>query len=288
MGIYDRDYYETDAVRPLRPWDSHSVVTMLIVANVVVFVADFLLTANSSAVTRSLTLRATALTQPWLWWQFLTYGFAHADLGHLIFNMISLYFLGRAVEDRLGKWEFLRFYLATLILCGIVWSGLHFGENLHLLGASGAVTAVSMLFVFFYPHATLYLWMVVPVKAWVLGVVIIVWNLFTPTTSDGSVAYDVHLAGAALAAGYHFGRWKFGFLVRWWDSARHSLRARMRGIRVHRPAGTGPSEPAGKSDDDREADRILEKIYRDGEASLTRRERKFMEQYSRKVRQRRK
>jgi len=290
MGIYDREYYRPDTVRPLRPWDNHSAVAMLIIANVVLFVADFLFTANSSALTRSLTLHPSALTHPWLWWQFATYGFAHADLGHLIFNMISLYFLGRAVEDRLGKWEFLRFYMVTLVLCGIVWSGMHVGEDLYLLGASGAVTAVSMLFVFFYPQATLLLWMVVPIKAWVLGVLIIVGNLFTPMTSDGSVAYDVHLVGAALAAGYHFGHWNLRFLVDWWGTARRFWQARSRGLRVHRPAPRDGqhAEPVGKTDEDLEADRILEKIYRDGEASLTRQERKFMERYSRKMRQRRK
>jgi hypothetical protein len=213
----------------------------------------------------------------------LTYGFVHNDMGHIFFNMLSLYFLGRSVEDRLGKWEFLRFYLVALLLCGIVWCALHAGNPQILLGASGATTAVTMLFVFFFPQANLLLMMAIPVKAWMVGVLIIVLNVFTPNMESG-VAYDVHLVGAALAAAYFFGGFNFRFMESFFCGASTQKRQQRRGMKVYRPKQDSRAESSG---DDQESDRILDKIHREGQDSLTPAERKFMERYSRQVRQRR-
>lgn len=291
MGIYDRDYYQDDQFRPMRPWDNRSMVTLLIFANIAVFVANFLFTARTGELSRFLSLDATTLTNPVNWWQYVTYGFVHDYSGgfprHILFNMLSLYFLGRSVEeDKLGKWEFFRFYMVTLILCGILWSGLHYGEPTHLLGASGAVTAVVMLFVFHYPQATVQLFFAIPVKAWVLGVLVIVSNLFSTTAmgenGEPRVAVDVHLIGAAFAAAYFYGRWNFGGIGRFFAGFKQAAKVKRSGLKVHDPKSTAPP-----SKDEEEMDRLLRKITAEGEESLTKKERKFMERYSREVRKRR-
>lgn len=280
MGIYDREYYQ-DEVRPLRPWDGKSMVTILIIINVAVHIANFVLTSNNDAITRFLAVRSDTIMTPMTWWRFITYGFSHqAGIGHLLFNMISLYFLGRSVEDRLGKWEFLRFYLIALSLCGVLWSVSHSEGS--LIGASGACTAVAMLFVFCFPQATLLLYMAIPVKAWVLGIVIIVGNLFQPTSptpGEAQVAYDVHLVGAAFAAVYFFGKLNFSSLGAVFGNLKSNYRKSRSKLKVHRP--DTPDRDA------LESDRILDKIYREGEESLTSKERKFMEKYSKRIRQKR-
>ncbi|GIX00367.1 MAG: rhomboid family intramembrane serine protease [Pirellulaceae bacterium] len=295
MGIYDREYYGDSRGDPLARFSGHSIVTLLIAANATVFVANFLFSGSSDALTRFLMLSPSVLWEPWNWWRLITYGFAHSSLQHILFNMLSLFFLGRAVEIRLGRWEFLRFYLVTIVVCGLVWCVLHLGQDVNVLGASGAVTAISMLFVFFYPQATLLIWGVLPVKAWVVGVFIIVFNVMTPATSRGGIAFDIHLVGAALAAGYYFGRWNFASVGNLWHSWGTRLRAWSRGLHVRRgdgdfsgsSASVRPKRSSGtRTADDEEADRILRKIYEQGESSLTRQERKFMETYSRKVRER--
>ncbi len=285
MGIYDRDYYQAEQLSPLRPWDNKSMVTLLIIANLALYVANFLFSSSSNALTTTLALDSQSLWKPALWWQLLTYGFVHDPrrITHILFNMVSLYFLGRQVEERLGKWEFFRFYMLSIIICGAVWCGIHGEENLDLYGASGATTAVTMLFVFYYPQANLLLMMAFPVKAWVVGVLVIVNNLFMPMTSDGSIAYDVHLVGAALAAGYFFGGWNFGVLGTLFGNAQSMVKQKRSGLKVHRP-DRDADEP---SKDDIELDRILDKIHREGQDSLTSREQKFMERYSRQVRRRR-
>ena len=120
-----------------------------------------------------------------------------------------------------GRKEFLRLYLVTLVVGSIVWalryqlSGASSQAPEHvLLGASGAVTAVVLLFVLHNPTRTILLMFVLPVPAWVIGVLIIGGDLMQMLSSTGqrTVAFDVHLAGAAFAIlyyrlGWNLGRW---------------------------------------------------------------------------------
>lgn len=284
MGIYDRDYYQEDEVRPLRPWDNNSMVNLLIIANFALFAANFLFTARTNDFTYSISLLPTDIVTPLNLWRLVSNGFAHYDIWHIIFNMMALYFLGRSVEDRLGKWEFFRFYMATIIVCSAAWAGIHYGEEVRLLGASGATTAVSMLFVFMYPQARLLLMMAVPVPAWVVGIIIVVTNLMRPTSMqlDGgaSTAFDVHLIGIGMAAAYFFLGLSFRGVASFFSDARKSWKVKRSNLKVHRPQ----ESRATTAKEDAESDRILAKISSEGQDSLTNKERKFLETYSRKVR----
>jgi membrane associated rhomboid family serine protease len=216
-------------------------------------------------------------------WRLLTYGFVHdpANIFHLFWNMLSLWMLGRAVEDRYGKAEFLRVYLTAVVGAGLVWLIRHSlwkDDASVVLGASGAVTCVVMLFVFLYPKVQVYFWGVLPVPAWVLGLILVLGDLMAG--SGPNVAYDVHLAGAAWAAIYFFR----GIHLRWMEQPWSRLKTIFQGwvrpdVKLHDPEATAK--------DDAEADRILDKIHRQGQSSLTSSERRFMEKYSRRVRQRR-
>ena len=283
MGIYDRPYYREGGLPPVAPWDQRSMVSLLIIANVAIFITNLLLTNRSGTITNLLALDPLVMQQPLQWYRVLSYGFAHSsrDVMHIVFNMASLYFLGRSVEDRYGRWEFLRFYLVAIALGGLYWAIRTWGGGPSMLGASGGVTAVCMLFVFCFPRVEILLMGVIPMPAWVLGVLIIVGNVLG---GRGGVAYDVHLVGAAFATAYFYGNLNFAFVEHFADRARVSWKQKQRGFKVHRPQEP-PEAPLGK--DELEADRILAKIHQQGQDSLTAAERKFMESYSRRVRERR-
>lgn len=286
MGIYDRDYYHGDQLRPLRPWDTRTMVTMLIIANVAVFVANFLFTARGGELMNALSLRSDDLQNPLKWYHFVTYGFAHdpGGISHILFNMLSLYFLGQSVEHKYGKWEFLRFYMAAIVLGGIVWCSMRLGETTGLLlGASGGTTAVAMLFVYSFPQATLHLYGIIPVKAWILGILIIAGNVFG---GSAGVAYDVHLVGAVFATAYFFAGWNLGAITGIFQGVQTRVKQQRRGLKVHRPRTQEPD--ASPSQDELESDRLLDKIHREGKDSLTSRERAFLERYSRDMREKRK
>lgn len=283
MGIYDRNYYR-DELPELKPWDRYSMVTNLIIVNVALMVINLVFSNADNGVINALQLRSTDLYEPWNWYRLLTYGFVHnpEGIGHILFNMLALYFLGQAVEQRYGRWEFLRFYLVTIVIGGLIYCLRHMiiqsaGVGA-VLGASGGVVGVVMLFVYNYPQATLMIWGILPVKAWVIGVLTVLVNIVA--TRD-QVAHDVHLTGIACATAYYFSGANLGVLVSGWSQLRGSLKRKPK-LRVH----TANDEPAA-SRDEVEADRLLDKIYREGQASLSAQEQQFLEQYSRRVRQKR-
>jgi len=296
MGIYDRDYYREESEPGLSLRTPQSMVISLVVVNVVVFLVNGLFTppegpGDPGLINRALALSSDTLARPWLWWQFLTYGFAHADIGHILFNMLGLFFLGRAVEQFYGRAEFLRLYLVMLVLgsvgfaltnelLGVPWSG--------LIGASGAVSGVIMLFVLNFPHQTLLLFPIpIPIKAWVLGVLLVGGNVlgtlggWGTSTDGGTVATGVHLIGIGFAYLYFRNRWSLrrlgpGLVRLDWLKRRPHLR-------VHHPADDDDPDQRLSA----EVDRILEKIHREGESSLTRKERRTLESASRQYQRRR-
>jgi len=126
VGIYDRDYYRQE--RPgVSTYAPRSVVTALIVVNVVVWIADAFSSPTALGgrwLSDHLAVHNDTLIHPWLWWQFLTAGFTHSpvEFQHILGNMLVLFFLGRDVEDRYGSKEFLRIYLAMVVFASVVWS----------------------------------------------------------------------------------------------------------------------------------------------------------------------
>jgi membrane associated rhomboid family serine protease len=302
VGIYDRDYLRDEYEQQRRGFSvgaPHSVTVALIAVNVAMFVVNALFTPPDKAIphdlgwlTETLAVSNLTLKQPLLWWQFLTNGFAHADLQHIFFNMLQLFFLGKFVEDFYGKWEFLRFYLATIVFGSIVWS---IGKVIFppppmvvqsALGASGAICGVVMLFVLNYPNVRLNLFPIpIPIKAWVMGVLLIAMNIglaLVPTEYGGNIAWNVHLAGIAFAYLYFRGHWNLGKLFQSLLKKPEFL-SRPK-LRVHKPE-VEDSEPLDLAD---EVDRLLDKIHQHGESSLTKQERRLLEIASKKYQKRRK
>jgi membrane associated rhomboid family serine protease len=291
MGLYDRDYSREEeewgySAAGSRPRGVQSITVVLIIINVVVYFADQLLRPNF-ALMNVLAVSPESLYKPWMWWQFVTAAFAHSPYGinHILFNMFALFVFGRDVEAKLGRKEFLRYYLTAAVLGNVVFSLLRLLPVLPYgtcLGASGAVTAVVILYILYWPRNTLLLFFVLPVPAWLVGVFLIgsdVLGAATPPPEDGPrVGHDVHLTGAALAFGYWYFSWHFGVLVpqRWLSGVR-SRWSRPR-LKVH------ASEPS-YDNLDAEADRVLEKVHQQGEGSLTPAERRTLEAYSRRMRQ---
>jgi membrane associated rhomboid family serine protease len=289
VGIYDRDYYRRN-----QPGFSlrmpQSMVVTLIIINVALFLIDGFFFPHTHDLTKNLSLTNETLWRPWMWWQFITYGFVHdpGNIMHIIANMAGLFFLGRNVEQLYGSKEFLRIYLVMILLgsvCFALGSAItnaisHQNAPYALLGASGAVSGVTILFVLNFPHATLMLIPIpIPIKAWVIGVLIVVYNLFGAIASYGNVAFGVHLAGIAFAWLYFQNHWNLGrFFGNIFRMPKFPSRPK---FRVH-----NPDEQSETPDLNAEVDRILEKISREGEGSLTRKERRTLETASKQYQNR--
>jgi membrane associated rhomboid family serine protease len=285
MGYQDRPYFNESPWGERQPlkFSQYSMVTKLIIINVAVWLLD-LFTATSKGgnwLGDSLSLHTDWWQRPWEFFQFLTYGFVHAPIqskvgvSHILFNMLTLFFLGRRLEERYGSREFLRVYLAAIVVAGLVWFLVHLANpgKAALQGASGGVSAVLALFIFNYPREKLLVMGAIPVPAWLIGVIALLSDIGNSVSSESTIAGEAHLAGAAFAALYFYRGWN---LERFDWSGWFQRRSR---LKVHRPRDDYQSLQE-------QVDVILEKISRQGEASLTRRERKKLEQLSKEIRQR--
>ncbi len=138
--------------------------------------------------------------------EYLTYQFRHGDMMHLAGNMLFLWIFGNAVCDRMGSLNYVVFYLAGGVFAGLVFA---YSNNNPLLGASGAIAAVTTAFLVLFPrvHITLLLWLfiVMPLQLPAMAVIvfkIILWdNIVAPRFDSGmvsNVAYSAHLGGYAF------------------------------------------------------------------------------------------
>ncbi len=179
----------------------------LIIVNVIVF----LFTMISDQVYASLAMIPGYIVYKHYYWQFLTYMFVHGGFSHLFFNMFGLYIFGIPVEKQLGSKEFLLFYLLIGTLSGIFSfiAYLIAGVNVILVGASGSIFAVMLAFAVFYPHARIFVFGILPVKAPVLVVIYAAIELFNQVVgTSAGVAHLTHLAGFGFAFFYMYVRLK--------------------------------------------------------------------------------
>lgn len=286
MGIYDRPYYRDDSSRPgVQLAAPKTMVGKLILLNAVVFLAMVFFHLDSWLV-----VTADVAMRPALWWKFLTCGFAHdpTNWQHIFFNMFMLYMFGREVESVYGGPRFLQVYLFALLMGSVIWTfSTYFivknaggdPQGAAMLGASGAVVSIFVLFCLNFPHRRLFIMMLFPAPAWVVGVAYVLMDISGVVSPRQNVAYLVHLVGAACGFIYFFyGTSGDRFLSRITTPLRGWVTGRR--LKVYR----------GSDEVDRlavDADRILEKLHRDGESSLTPRERRILESYSRQVREQR-
>ena len=132
------------------------------------------------------------------YYRLLTSGFIHADYSHLIFNMLTLYFFGKFVEEAMGsiigRYGFLALYLGGIIISDIP-SFLKNRNNSHYasLGASGGVSSVVFAFILFAPWA----WFAFPpVPAIVYGIGYLVYCVYMGKKGGDRVNHDAHFWGA--------------------------------------------------------------------------------------------
>lgn len=234
-------------------------------------------------------------------WRLVTYAFLH-DRGwiwHLVFNMVVLWSFGSAIEELIGRREFLMFYL-----CGAIFSGvchilfcMAIHSNSTAVGASGALMGVAMLFAIYYPTAPIYVYFISVEARWLIVLYLVfdsypvLMGLSGHGNRDG-IAHAAHLGGLGFGFLYYKMHWRLTDwlprrggpswgqqFVKWWNRPQ---------VRVYRPPVERPMDdrpierPSASSrtinsrDMERRVDEILKKIKDQGEASLTEEERNML------------
>ena len=93
----------------------------------------------------------------WKPWQLVTYMFMHGGIGHLFFNMYTLFIFGSVLENVWGTKKFLTFYFVTGIGAALVNIGVQYltGSFALTVGASGAIYGILMGYAMLYPDSRL-------------------------------------------------------------------------------------------------------------------------------------
>ncbi len=131
----------------------------------------------------------------------VTHGFIHADMQHLLFNMITLFFFGRAIEpvfvERIGVIGFAAFYLSAIVMAIMPTYFRHrHDSHYRSLGASGAVSAVLFSYILFAPWSLIFVFFI-PVPAIVYAVAYVGYSIWMDRRGGDNVNHSAHLWGAA-------------------------------------------------------------------------------------------
>ena len=198
--------------------------------------------------------------------------------------MICLWMFGRLIEGIYGRREVLWVYLLGVFLsgvCHLLWQLASGGDATPMVGASGGVMAVMVLSAIHFPRIKVLLFLIIPVELGKLVVGLVLLDVLRATGvfgGDTHIAYMAHLGGAAF--GYVYFRSGIR-LSSGWEGRLGKFRLWRR--RVVRPSVRVYQPPVDGFDD--QVDAVLEKISRQGEASLTDGERDLLMEASRRKRQ---
>ena len=131
-------------------------------------------------------------------YRMMTSGFLHADVMHLVFNMLTLYFFANSVIFTLGAQYFLLIYVASLLLGNILSYYFHRNEpHYSALGASGAVSGVLYASILLFPNNSLYIMFIpFPVKAYIVGICYLIFSIYGMKKRLGNIGHDAHFGGA--------------------------------------------------------------------------------------------
>ena len=144
-----------------------------------------------------------AVSQRHQYWRLASYGLLHADLSHLLFNMITLFFFGRLIEQVMvqltGSWLTYPLFYLTALVVSILPSYLRnqSNRNYFSLGASGAVSAVLFAFILIQPWSLIFVFFI-PAPAILYAVFYVGYSIWMDRKGGDRINHSAHLAGAAF------------------------------------------------------------------------------------------
>jgi len=305
MSWRDRDYAQTPVYGSTwrGPYASRliggSIVTTLIAINVAIYVGEALIPSLHVFLQgREVLTRLGAAYQHGfgeLWanavlrgqiWRLFTAQYLHAGLAHIFINMLVLHFLGRPLERMWSAKRFFCIYtmcgLAGNIFFTILASQNWINPDIPAIGASGCIYGLLGAVAVMFPHATVYIYFLFPMKirtaAIIFGGIAFITVLSRGANYGGEAC---HLAGLVV------GVWWALKGERWW--ARTEWRKpRMPGrLRTPKPArSTFTREVQERRIDAGEVDRILKKVHDVGIHGLSQAEKDYLREATERQRER--
>ena len=290
----------------------NNAIAQIIIINVIVFLvmltlSIFLKVSGGAEIYRSLEELLmlpsdlnSFLFQPW---SIITYFFLHADLFHILFNMLVLYWFGKLIVEYLGSDKVISLYvlggLAGGLLYLIIYNTLPFYESQQIsrmLGASAGVYAIITAAATLLPNYTFHLLLIGPVKIKYIAFFYVILS-FSQTVGANAGGEWAHLAGAAMGyvyikqiqKGQDLGGWILQIIDFFKSFFRQSSKIKVthrskprKKAKAATEANHNRSPPSTHTSEQDEIDAILDKISQKGYESLTKEEKQKLFNASKK------
>lgn len=127
----------------------------------------------------------------------LSSGFLHANMTHLIFNMLTLWFFAPVVINHLGSFSFILVYFGSLIFGSLLTMIFHKNDyGYRAVGASGAVTGVLYSAILLQPDMMLGIFFIIPMPAYVFGILYLLYSIYGMKAKNDNIGHTAHFGGA--------------------------------------------------------------------------------------------
>lgn len=166
---------------------------------------------NNPQLIDKFSFKPSEIKQNRAYYRIFTHIFFHADSMHLLFNMMSFFFIGKYTEYvlvyhfgfQIGILHYLILYFGGATV-GTLYSFYKNKDNKYYqsIGASGAVSSVIFGFILWEPNVEFLFFFAIPMKAFVFGFMYLAIEYFSMKRAKGRIAHDVHIFSALFGVVY--------------------------------------------------------------------------------------
>ena len=285
MGLHDRPYWREESggapgglggARIVFPKPARAVKYLLVI-NLAAFVVQLIFSTQGMNVSRWL---GVTVVDFWQVWRYVTFQFLHGGFMHIFMNLLVLYMFGTQVERHWGARRFLEFYLSCGVAAGVTYAviaavvsqnpGMGAIRGVPLIGASGGVYGILLACAVLFPHMRIILF-VFPMSMRTAALIIFGIAVLYVLGGWGRAEFWSHVA--------HLGGAGMGAVWLW---VIPKVRHRARGVIRRAGRGAWERKMQRRRQETLTVDRILEKINEQGIGSLSRGEKKILQDATRR------